>query len=395
MHVLIIPSWFPAKYTPTSGLYFYDQLNALQQAGHQVGVVYPEHHSVRHASSTALVTHHFQSRWSVEHGIPVLRKHSWNVRSRLQGTYAARIRDAEQLAERYAATFGRPDVVHAMSTQWAGEAAARVASAWNRPMALTEHFSGFARESLFPEQQTFARKAFARANAIAAVSPHLRTTLDRQGWCDASRIALIPNPIDCTFFRPPPTRPKQPPLICTAIGRLVPEKGFDLLLHAMANAFSRDAQVELHIGGEGPEENALRTLAARLGINAQVTFHGRLSRSEVRNLLQQAHLFVLPSRHETFGLVIPEALATGCPVLATRCGGPEYTMTEETGLLVAPDSVTALAQGLRTVTSRLNMYSAQTMRDVACNRFGAATFTERTVSMYREAARSFSSGYIK
>ena len=116
--------------------------------------------------------------------------------SRAPGSYALRIQTAVHLAERYASTYGRPDVVHALSAQWAGGAAARLARQWNCPMALTEHFSGFLQATLFPEQRRWAHRAFARADAIAAVSPALRTALHTRNWCDASRIRLLSNPVD-------------------------------------------------------------------------------------------------------------------------------------------------------------------------------------------------------
>lgn len=393
MHVLVLPSWFPTDFS-AAGAYFYEQLNALQDAGCTVGVVYPEHHSLRRLTTAALATHRFQTRWHVEHGIPVLRRHSWNVRSRLNGTFAARIRDAEQLAQRYAAAYGVPDIVHAMSAQWAGPAAARIASIWNRPMALTEHFSGFMRNTLLPEQRARLPKAFSHAHAVAAVSPTLRDTLIRQEWCTAP-IRLIPNPVDCSFFTRPARRPTAPPLRLATVGRLVPEKGIDLLLHAFRRVVLeqmglRDANVALHIAGTGPEHETLRTLASDLDIDQYVTFHGHLSRAAVRDLLHRSHLFVLPSRHETFGIAVAEAVATGCPVLATRCGGPEHILTPSTGHLVASHSVPALATGLRTMVPTLHQYDTAVLRDSACNRFGVVTFTERTMALYREALASFS-----
>lgn len=388
MHVLVLPSWFPTDLS-AAGTYFYDQLNALQYAGCTVGVIYPEHHSLRRLTTAALATHRFQTRWHVEHGVPVLRRHSWNVRSRLNGTFATRIRDAEQLAQRYAAAYGVPDIVHAMSAQWAGAAAARIASTWNRPMALTEHFSGFMRNTLLPEQHALLPEAFSHAHAVAAVSPALRDTLIRQGW-GTSPIRLIPNPVDCSFFTRPNTRPAAPPLRIATIGRLVPEKGIDLLLHAFQQVVLADANVALHIAGTGPEHKTLRLLASDLGIDQYVTFHGHLSRAAVRDLLHRSHLFVLPSRYETFGIAVAEALATGCPVLATRCGGPEHILTPSTGYLVASHSVSALAAGLRAVMPALHQYDAAALRASACNRFGVVTFTERTLALYREALASFS-----
>lgn len=386
MHVLVIPSWFPSA-LHASGGYFYEQLRALKEDGCTVGVVYPERHSLRHLTPAALTTHRFQVRWSIEHGLPVLRKHNWNVRSRLPGTYAARIQEATQLAERYANVYGPPDLVHAMSAQWAGAAAVRIGEAWNRPVALTEHFSGFVRETLLPEQRFWARRAFAQADAVGAVSPMVRGVIQAK-WRGPSSMRIIPNFVDTDFFDIP-QRASPPPLRFVTVGRLVPEKGMDVLLKAFAQAFEDTPSVELHIGGDGPEAKALQHTAQQKGIASQVKFHGHISGTEVRSLLYQAHVFVLPSRYETFGITVLEALATGCPVLATRCGGPEYTVTEQTGSLVAPNSVSALAAGLRRMQHKHDQYVPETLRASLHNRFDRRTFVRQTKALYREAMASY------
>lgn len=394
MHVLVLPSWFPTARAPTRGAYFYHQLRALQHAGHRVGVIYPEHHSLRHFTVRALPRHLFQTRWHLEHRIPVLRHRGWNLLSKAPGSYAVRIRIAERLGRRYAATYGRPDVVHALSAQWAGGAAARLATRWNCPMALTEHFSGFMKDTLFPEQRRWARTAFDRANACAAVSPALRTALHEQSWCDASHVRLIPNPVDFSFFTPCASRPDPPPVICASVGRMVPGKGFDLLLRAIAAVRAAGHDIHLHLAGSGPENAALRDLARTLNIRPHVTFHGRLTQTEVRNLLQQTHLYVLASHHETFGIPVVEALACGCAVLATRCGGPEYVLSKHvlpdaSGHLVAPGSVAALHRGLDhmicTLSASVSAFPDASHRAKLHNQFSYDTFVSRTTALYQAA----------
>lgn len=389
MHVLVLPSWFPTALAPSNGAYFYRQLHALRQAGHQVGVVYPEHHSMRRLSLRAITTHRFQTRWHLEYEMPVLRRHGWNLLSRAPGSYTTLIGSAVRLAERYAAAYGRPDIIHALSTQWAGGAAARLATQWSQPMALTEHFSGFLQATLFPEQRRWAHRAFARANAVAAVSPALRTALHTRNWCDASRIRLLPNPVDFSFFTPPDTRPDPPPVVWACVGKLVRTKGIDLLLRALVKVLDAGTPVHLHVVGDGPQWTPLRTLAEALGVQAQVTFHGHLSRTGVRTVLQEAHGYVLASRHETFGLPVVEALACGCAVVATRCGGPEYILSDTDGHLVAPNSVGALSRGLLHATRALGdgqrIGPSSVDREWLHNRFSYDTFVTNTTALYQTA----------
>ena len=132
------------------------------------------------------------------------------------------------------------------------------------------------------------------------------------------------------------------------IGRHVPQKGFDVLIRAMALLWGEGQQdLDLILAGDGPERIALEKLATELGIRDRVIFPGRADRATAGVLFAGCELFVLPSRHEPFGIVNLEAMACGRPVVATRTGGvPEIVQHGITGWLVSPDSPTALAHGM-------------------------------------------------
>lgn len=395
MHVLVLPSWFPTAHAPRNGAYFHRQLRALHDAGHRIGIVYPEYQSLRRLSRKALATHRFQTRWYLEHGLPVLRRHGWNVLSKAPGSYTLRIRTALRLAERYAASYGRPDVIHALSAQWAGGAAIQLARRWNCPMALTEHFSGFMRGALTSEQQGWARIALDEAHAVAAVSPALRTAMRSYTTRRTRPVHLLPNPVDLSFFVPPSTRPAPPPVVWASVGRLVSMKGTATVLRAVANVSARGLDMRLHVVGDGPERERLQTLARTLGISQQVRFHGALSPEGVRNVLQQAHGYVLASHYETFGIPVVEALACGCAVLATRCGGPEYILSEEPGQMVPPHATAALQHALLRMTRALQqgqrLGPTPTDRMRLHNRFSYDTFVTRTTNLYHNAKRHWAS----
>lgn len=133
-----------------------------------------------------------------------------------------------------------------------------------------------------------------------------------------------------------------------AIGRHVPQKGFDVLLQAMALLW-RDGKcdVDLILAGDGPENSALKEQARNLGVSDRVVFAGRSDRATTAALFAGCELFVLPSRHEPFGIVNLEAMASGKPVVATRTGGvPEIVVHGVTGWLVPPEDPCSLAAGI-------------------------------------------------
>ena len=390
MHVLVLPSWYPTRERPEQGRYFADQARAVRRAGVRIGVVYPELRSLRDASVRLVQRHHFQRSFARERGLPTLRCHGWNLgwRSPLGAWW--RIHQAQTLAERYAQVQSRPDLIHAHSGRWAAAAAAQLAHRWDVPYVVTEHFSGFQRRTAFGWETRLARCALQHADGVAAVSTSLKAHLTTHGF--ATGVRVLPNTVDAQFFTPPPQsyRDNAPgggprPLRLLALGRLVRHKGHHVLLKALAHCANEREHIRLAIGGAGPERAALERLAAHLGIGQRVLFRGHLSRAAVRRALWRADALVLPSFHETFGVTLIEAMATGLPVVATRCGGPEDIVTPDTGCLVAPDDPNALADALREVRQRRAFFQSSTIRMYTKQRFGTEAVGRRLLHFYQDA----------
>ncbi len=105
------------------------------------------------------------------------------------------------------------------------------------------------------------------------------------------------------------------------VGRLSPEKGIDTLIDAFSQYRSVDPQAQLRIVGSGPEEAALKTLAAEHGVEGSVVFPGAMQDDALQKEYLRATALVLPSLSEPWGLVVNEALHHGCPVIVSdRCG---------------------------------------------------------------------------
>jgi len=125
-------------------------------------------------------------------------------------------------------------------------------------------------------------------------------------------------------------------------GRLGPQKAVGVLLDALVHA-----GVSLVIAGDGPERSALERRALELGLDTRVRFFGSVPRETVLRLFRAADASVLPSAWENFPHTVVEALAVGCPVIATAVGGvPEVVRDGENGLLVPPGDAAALAIAL-------------------------------------------------
>jgi glycosyltransferase involved in cell wall biosynthesis len=163
-------------------------------------------------------------------------------------------------------------------------------------------------------------------------------------------------------------RPARPALACPPTvafaGRLVAEKGVDVLLRAVADARKDVEDLRLVVAGDGPERRALESLARDLGIDAATTFTGHLPRAEVEAHLDAAWVQAVPGRwEEPLGNVTLEAMMRGTAVVATDLGGPAELVDDGvTGLTVEPGSVASLADALAALLNDRE----------ACERLGVA-----------------------
>ena len=125
------------------------------------------------------------------------------------------------------------------------------------------------------------------------------------------------------------------------------KKGQDVLIRAFDIVHEKHPEIDLILAGDGSELNKCISLTEELGLRHSVKFLGRVDRLRIPSLMAGCELFVLPSRKESFGIVILEAMAAGKPIVATRVGGiPEVVSEGENAILVEPESPQALADGL-------------------------------------------------
>lgn len=189
-----------------------------------------------------------------------------------------------------------------------------------------------------------------------------------------------------------PDRPALagPPSVIFA-GRLVREKGVDILLRAFALVCATLPQARLTIAGDGAERPTLTALAKDLGVAQQVGFVGHVSRDEVERLAADAWVQAVPSRwREPFGLVAAEAMMRGAAVVASDGGGlREFIDHDQTGVLVPDDAPETWASALLTLLS--DRQRAETLgsqgRDAARVRFDFQRYLDRILGTY-EAARA-------
>ncbi len=199
-------------------------------------------------------------------------------------------------------------------------------------------------------------------------------------------MTVIPNFVDTNTFAFSPHRTeKEKHFTFISIGNLNKRKGFWDLLTAFHWAFKDMPHVSLIIAGDGEEMQPLKKLIQSLHLQEQVKLTGRLSREELSGLLGTCDAFVLASFAETFGIVFIEAMATGLPAIGTICGGPEDIITPESGFLIRPGNVDALAAKMKTLYDTYESFDKEKIRQSIVSRFDFQLAGQKLRQVYSEA----------
>ena len=201
-------------------------------------------------------------------------------------------------------------------------------------------------------QQRCVRFTMPWANRVVLCSNTFRDFAIRGEGATSAQLITIPNsirladyalPIDRAALRAELGMPTDE-ILLGSVGRLVPQKGFDVLLRALALIPRRD--IRLLIAGTGGEEATLRRLAAELGVEDRVCFAGY--RRDVPRLMKCFDLYTHASRFEGMPIVVLEAMASGCPIVATAVDGTRELIENGVhGLLVPPENPASLAEAIQ------------------------------------------------
>ena len=275
----------------------------------------------------------------------------------------------------------RPDVIH-VHIYDAGWPAILVGKRTRTPVVVSEHFSSFPRRSLGRLDVCKAWLAFRWANKVLPVSDALQQAIERYGI--RARFQVIPNAVDTALFSPAAERREDAgPKRLLLVGQLVTVKGIPHLLRALSDLRQKRDDWRLDIVGDGDRRMEYEQLAADLKLSDKVTFHGLKPKPEVAEFMRRADVFVLPSLCETFSVPVAEALATGIPVLATRCGGPEEFVVKNVGVLVSPGDADALRAGLEDMLDHLHRYSRSEISKYARERFSPEVVGAQLHAVYQ------------
>jgi glycosyltransferase involved in cell wall biosynthesis len=398
MRILAVPSWFPSPEAPLYGIFFAEQTELLAKhaPSAEVHVFAVPRRTLQIPFKRPLIAAQVLGQWwrAPKHAV---RTNAGNyfVHTFESLTWAERVahgglvyeaRRMLRVAREIERTHGPFDVVHAHVTHPAGFVAEQLARWLDVPLVVTEQMSPFPFDDMYDgngRPRPDVMSAIEAATRVTAVSrAHARSI---EQFTDRP-IDVLPNFIDETRFAPA-ARKRSSPFELLSVGHLCEQKGFDVLLRALRVCLDRGVAPRLTIVGKGHLQEPLEALSVELGLSEHVVWLGAPDRSTMPEVYRGADAFVLASRHESFGIVVIEALASGLPVVATECGGPEETVTPECGALVPPEDPVAFADAIAEIMRR--PFDSGEIRRYFESHYSAAALIPRLIKLYGEAIEEY------
>ncbi|AFD08187.1 glycosyltransferase [Solitalea canadensis] len=386
MKVLVIPAWYNSDIRPLAGNFFGEQTRALITNKIDASLIYTDFKPLSSFRQIKLKDFLFLRKYQVNDNIPTFRINGINI---LNIKYALGKRFwtylTLKLYDDYVERFGVPDVVQAHAYM-SGYVAYQLKKRYNIPYVLTEHSSTFLSDSIKESQAPFVREAFNNSDVLTAVSKPL--ALKMQKYTN-KEIVVTPNFINTDFFEPDPDIKKYEIFTFLFVAGLREIKNIPLLIKAFKSLTEKVSDVQLIIGGDGDILEDLKLLVESYGLADKVLFPGKLSREEVVTELNKAHVFVVSSFFETFGVVVIEALSMGLPVIATKCGGPEYILTDNLGVLVENNNEEEYAQAMLFVYQNYNKYDPVELRTHAIINYSDNVVSTNMIDIYKETISNY------
>lgn len=381
-HILILPSWYPSESSNIRGSFFREQALALSSSGYKVGVITTDLRSLKYWKTIVSDTHGIE--YKNDMGINTLRFKTmfWFPRMpRLisQLSLAGGIAAFEQ----YLVKFGKPDIIHVHSCLYMGMLAVYIKDKYKINFVLTEHSSGFFRGIYDKFQLETARKVMRESAENIAVSKEMAYFL-KDNVYDEKSWNVIPNIVNKKFFNTIRTidndkfRYINVAFMNKNKNQINIVKAFnDLLLKHVKN-------IELVLVGDGEERQKIEDYISHNKIK-NISLVGVKSRDEVASLMVNSDCFILSSNYETFGVVAIEALASGIPVISTKCGGPEGIVNDDNGILIDRDDIDQLTNAMLSLKeSRRERYNSQKIRDNCYKKYSEEAIINELNSIYKK-----------
>lgn len=356
----------------------------LVKAGYQVGVVTSELRSLKNWSSIFSLNH--GTFYENDHNIRTVRFKTMYWFPKMPTLIRSLSLIGGKIAlERYIKKFGKPDLIHVHSCLYMGELAIYASLKYKIPYVVTEHSSGYFRKIYNQQQLDITRSIFENSNANIAVSKKMANYLSKNIYSD-KEWNVIPNIVDSNFLSTELLNKKNKKFKFLNVAFMNENKKQLNLIKAFEKLKNSGVDdIELILVGDGEEKITLVNYVNVHEIK-DVLFLGKKNRKEISEIMIHCDCFVLSSQFETFGVVLIEALASGMPLISTKCGGPEDIVNESNGILVEPDNVEELTLAMRELKNSIQNYNKIDLRKECEEIYSESSILKKLSKLYQNSS---------
>ena len=259
--------------------------------------------------------------------------------------------------------FGKPNIVHVNVIMPMGLFALFLNYFKGIPFIVTEHWTGYM-PNVGKYKGRFTKfitsLVIKKAKAVTTVSNSLSKAMINCGL--KNNYNVIPNVVDFDLFSVSNkwNRDKKKILHVSTLYNV--QKNVEGIIRAVNNISQLRNDFEIHFAGDGQDRQYLENLTKKLQLENYIIFHGKVSDTALSKLFFESDFFVINSNYETFSVVTAEALASGLPVIATKCGGPEEFVTKDVGILIEPKNKEQLKKALIYMLDNHQKYDKKKLR---------------------------------
>lgn len=372
MRVCIVARGIPSKQYRMNGIFEYDQAKVLARSGVKVIYIALDLRSFRRRRYWGI--HRTEANNMVIYNVNIPIGAIPNNMLCFIGKHALvcafkRIIRAE----------GRPDIIHAHFVQYA-YMASFLKERYKIPLVVTEHSADVNQTHIRRSIYKIAQKAYRKADSVIAVSQPLEQQIFEKFGVKSCVISNIIN-FDCFQYT---DRKTGDSFQFISVGGLVPDKGMDILIDGFYDAFGVRATERLVIFGEGSERVRLEEKIQNYGLENQICLMGLRDRNDIYTEMKKSNCFVLASMSETFGMAYVEALATGIPVIATKCGGPEEFVNESNGIIVSVGDASQISSALKKMRHSAEAYDGTAIAKEIRNKYSGERIVMQIMDIYEQ-----------
>ena len=398
MNIFIIPSWYPDSENPLDGIFIKEQTEALAEFHDEVNFIVSvcnnSYLSISRPDMYFKTLNKFRSseksKVSIRKNLIELYDSALTWSPKLGGEVNNIVKAHESNFQKAKSEFGKIDLIHAHVSFPGGFAAMELNKKFDIPFVITEHMGPFPFEK-FLENGNLSSKIsepLLNADKVIAVSSSLAKEIE---FYKIPSPVIIPNLVNEDIFTTSNTEKKtgEHRTKFLTVSSFTDLKGIKELLKGILKAVQHSRNFEITIAGSGPLESYIENFIEENHLGEIITLVINPERKDVVGLFRESDAFILPSRHESFGIVYLEAMSCGIPVIATDCGGPSDFIRSFNGILIPVNDADKISEALIYISDNILNYSKDVIRKFAVDNYSRKAVTDKIIYLYKEVLKIY------